>query len=88
MKIKVSKEYVDANKARSNTFNLGSERLKELFQKTIIDTGKLKSKFQWKEGNTLEIEGEVPMALHTFILEAEKHGLNVKYTKSTTIEIF
>ena len=59
-----------------------------LFKKTVIDTGKLNANYRWTENNVLEIEGEAPMALHTFILEAEKHGLNVKYTKNTTIEIY
>lgn len=87
MTIKISKEFLDEKRGTS-VIPLQDERLRELFQKTIIDTGKLQADYKWTKDNVLEIKGEAPMALHTFILEAEKHGLNVKYTKNTTIEIF
>ena len=87
MTIEISNEFRDEKRGTS-VLPLHDDRLRELFQKTVIDTGKLTSNFKWTENNVLEIEGEAPMAIHTFILEAEKHGLNVKYSKNTTIEIY
>lgn len=87
MTIKISKHFED-KKRNVQAFDLKDEKLKELFQEKVINQGKLKENYKWLENGVLEIEGTAPMAVHSFILEAEKLGLNVKYTKNTIIELY
>lgn len=60
------------------------EILLNLMSKNGIDTNEV----QTGEDSKLVVSGSPKLNLHTIMLEAEKLGLQTKYTKRTQIELF
>lgn len=62
--------------------------LQELFNETLKNKGEYPTaKIEELDGNKLEVQGVSQMALHSFILEAEKLGKQIKYTKTYSVKI-
>ncbi|MEO9851659.1 MAG: hypothetical protein ABJH72_22085 [Reichenbachiella sp.] len=70
-----------------NDVRKNASSLYELLDSTIKSKGESLSKKEWVEGHTLEVEGLSQMTLHSFILQAEKLGKRIQYTKTLTVKI-
>jgi len=86
MRIQLNTSITDAPVQARNT-NCSEAELKqkfdEVFQKKESDNCNIK----WLDDGTVEVQGASPMTLHNFTLQAEAMGKQVKYHKTTTIEI-
>ena len=65
-----------------------SPSLNELFQETVERKGEIETVQQhWVSDQELEVEGLSNTTLHSFLLEAEKLGKKITYTKTLTVKI-
>ncbi len=67
--------------------NHNDKDLQKMLMQVLQNVGISSDKVQFNENDVLEI-GQIPnLKLHTLMLEIEKLGLEMKYTKKTMIEI-
>ena len=61
--------------------------VQQLVDKLLQRTGLAGNVANRRPDGTLEVSGAPGPKLHTLMLDAEKLGLNIRYTKQTVIEI-
>lgn len=62
--------------------------LANLFEQTLEQKGEADSlQKHWTSENELEVEGLSNTTLHSFVLEAEKLGKKITYTKTLSVKI-
>ena len=75
------KQVLEGNRAEN-------ENLKELFVDVLKNKNEyVEDQINWQNNETVSVSNVSSMALHSFVLEAEKLGKNITYTKKTVIEI-
>lgn len=62
-----------------------NQQLKELFESIV--SPKLSTKAQWVNDDEVIMEQDASIALHSFLLKAERLGKNIEYVKQTVIKI-
>lgn len=67
--------------------NKSEAEVEQILQKLINETGIDCEDTQRAADGTLQLKLSQDLKLHTLLLKAEKHGLNVRYTKQTVIDI-
>ncbi|UTW64991.1 hypothetical protein KFE94_09890 [bacterium SCSIO 12643] len=66
----------------------GQLSAKALFDETVKNKGEQnRVKTRFVNDSTMEVEGLSKMALHSYLLEAEKLGKKIEFVKTTTIKI-
>jgi hypothetical protein len=61
---------------------------KVLLDEVIEDKGERQTvQTQWVDPYTMEIAGASDLALHSYVIEAKRHGKKVEIIKTTTIKI-
>ncbi len=72
-----------------NNYNLddASVVLKKKFIQIFQEKESSHCQINWLDEGTVEIEGASPTRLHTFTLQAEAMGKQLKYKKKNVIEI-
>ncbi|WP_109833048.1 hypothetical protein [Reichenbachiella versicolor] len=87
MKISISNQVTNENPSRRNSFQESIE-MKKLFKEIMKEKGEIdEAKFNWVNGETVELKGVSPISVHSFLEQAEALGKRVKYTSTTTIDI-
>lgn len=75
----------DSKKLRTGGKPMSS---KALFDRVLEEKGELSNaQTQWVDPLTLEVTGVSDLALHSYVIEAERHGKTIQIEKSTTIKI-
>ena len=65
-----------------------SPSLHKIFEETLKAKGEYPLKnFEWTSDDELEVEGLSAQTLHSFVLEAEKLGKKISYTRTTKVKI-
>lgn len=67
--------------------NKSEAEVEQILQRLIEETGIDCNEGQRAADGTLQLNLSQDLKLHTLLLKAEKHGLNVRYTKQTVIDI-
>jgi len=86
MRIQLNTSITDApvpTKTKSCSEAELKQKFAEVFQKKESD----QCNINWLDDGTVEVQGASPMTLHNFTLQAEAMGKQVKYHKTTIIEI-
>lgn len=89
--IRMTNTMIQKNFSKSSLTNepaMTSVSAKDLFERTVKNKGEHNSvKTRFVDDSTMEVEGLSKMALHSYLLEAEKLGKKIEFVKTTTIKI-
>ncbi len=86
MTLEVSKSF-EHNICKQKNRKYSEEDLQKIMLRLMRETGIPSNKFNMTREGGFELSGMPNLKLHTLLLEAEKLGLSIKYTKKTLIEI-